>query len=378
MTTSDYLGIISETEIQILSRAAKDGVRHPVAALALAEEAHQVGINTKSAARQIARKNQPWLSALKTRLIDQSDFTNSSGALGEIRAYGALLETWMKINPQPSVPGKNVVPEFEANAGDGAVIVEVHSRQLDEDDAEAAAEHNRMLNARHQAEVQKEQSAKSGKTVITTAVSTVAPFGAPKSDKTGKYKEGDSILTNAISRIAGIKNNEKQVDPSKPFVLWLDFQDPTVWGLPIADEQLAPLYSESKDGKVETGPLWFALYGRKGDPMIETEDFTYRVRNMLHDGRFSQTIKAHGGPTRVSAVVYAMPRATVLMENPFPVLPLPPNFRAELLKLPFFCLDRSICEWRPGLVKARIEIERETVQAAAEALVAFNARLTGP
>lgn len=154
-----------------------------------------------------------------------------------------------------------------------------------------------------------------------------------------------------------------------------DRQDPTVWGgLSLAEQQLAPLYTDS-DGEVGTGALWFALYGRKGDPMIETECFTYRIRNMLHDGRFSQTIKAHGGPTRVSAVIHSMPRATVLMENPSATRPLPPHSRAELLKTPVFCLDRSICEWKPGLVKSRIEVERQSIQATADALAKFNERL---
>src|ERR1700683_5260008 len=121
MTASDYLGIITEGEIQILRNAPKDGARHPVAALALGQP-DQVASNTERAARQIAQKDQRWLSALKPRLIDQSDFTNASSALGEVRAYGALLETWMKVKPQPQVPGKKVVPEFEVNAGDGAVM----------------------------------------------------------------------------------------------------------------------------------------------------------------------------------------------------------------------------------------------------------------
>jgi hypothetical protein len=143
----------------------------------------------------------------------------------------------------------------------------------------------------------------------------------------------------------------------------------------LAEEQLAPLYTETKDGEVGSGALWFALYGRKGDPMIETECFTYHIRNMLHDGRVFQTIQAHGGPTRVSAVIYSLPRATVLMENPSATRPLPPYFRAELLKTPFFCLDRSICEWKLGLVKSRIEVERESIKATADALGKFNERL---
>jgi len=373
MAASHYLGIITETEIQTLRSPAKNGARHPVATLALSEPRHQVAINTEQAARQIAQKDQPWLSALKPRLIDRSDFTNASSALGEVRAYGALLETGMKVKPKPQVPGKKVVPEFDVNAGDGAVIIEVHSRQLDSAQAQAMSEHQKRHRAEHRIAVEEAKTAgKEG--VITSAAIGVIPLGAPNPNK-----KGDSVLTNAISRICSIKEDEKQIDPAKPFVLWLDLQDPLVWGPSIAEQQLAPLYTESKDGAVGTGALWFALYGRKDDPMIETEGFTYRVRKMLHDGRFFQIMKAHGGPTRVSAVVYSVPRATVLMENPLEnssaALPLPPHFRAELLKTPFFCLDRSICEWKPGLVKAHINMERATVEAAAKALLAFNASL---
>ncbi len=375
MAASDYLGILTEQEIQTLRNAAKDGARHPVAALALADPPDQVATNTEQSARWITREDPSWLSRLKPRLIDQTDFSNAASALGEIRAYGAFLETGMKVTPHPPVPGKKVAPEFEVNAGDGAVIVEVHSRQLDAKDAEAAAEYHRKLIAEHRAAVEKEQSAKTGKGVVSIGELVVVPFGAPKPDEKGDYKNGDSVLTNAISRVARIKEDEKQVDATKPFLLWLDFQDPTVWGVPLAEEQLAPLYTESKDGEVGTGTLWFALYGRKGDSMIETECFTYRVRHMLHDGRFCQIMRAHGGPTRVSAVVYSMPRATVLMENPSAPQPLPPYFRADLLKTPFFRLDRSVCEWRPGLVKARIDMERNAVEATAKALLAFNARL---
>jgi hypothetical protein len=372
MAVSDYLGILTAPEIQTLRKTAKNGARHPVAALALAKPPSQVAINTERAARQIAQKDLPWLSALKPRLIDQSDFTNASSALGEIRAYGALLKTAMAVKTKPAVLGKKVVPEFEANAGDGAVIVEVHSRQLDPAQAQAISEHQKRHRAEHRIAVEEAKTAGEDG-VITSAAIGVIPLGAPN-----RNKKGDSVLTNAISRICRIKEDEKQIDPAKPFVLWLDLQDPLVWGASIAEQQLAPLYTESKDGAVGTGALWFALYGRKGDPMIETEGFTYRVRNMLHDGRFCQIMKAHGGPTRVSAVVYSMPRATVLMENPLEnssTLPLPPHFRAGLLKTPFFCLDRSICEWQPGLAKARIKMDRDIVEAAAKALLAFNARL---
>jgi hypothetical protein len=158
-----------------------------------------------------------------------------------------------------------------------------------------------------------------------------------------------------------------QSDPEKPFLLWLDLQDPTVWPLPISDEQLAPLYTESRDGAVGSGALWFALYGRKGDPMMEMEGCDYHEIAMLHGGRFEQT-------KNLSGVVYALPRRTVLMEHPSPDRPIPPNFRASLLKLPFFALDRSICEWEPGLIQSYLAHQRRMVTAAARALTSFNPR----
>jgi hypothetical protein len=94
---------------------------------------------------------------------------------------------------------------------------------------------------------------------------------------------------------------------------------------------------------------------------------------LKHDGRFFQIMKARGGPTRVSAVVYSRPVATILMENPNAAPPLPPRFRAALMKVPRFCLDRSIIEWKPGLVVEAIERDRDMIVAAAKALEGFDA-----
>lgn len=186
------------------------------------------------------------------------------------------------------------------------------------------------------------------------------PLGRPN-----PFKEEDFGLTNAISRISSIKKNEKQLDKTKPFVLWLDLQDPTVWGLPISSEQLAPLYTENNGGNVGTGALWFALYGCKNDPMIEMQHGDYQIVSMLHHGKFAQS-------EQVSAVIYSMPHATVLMEHPNPTLRIPAKFRASLLKLPFFKLDRSVCEWEADIIASCIEVEKKVVAATAKALVDAN------
>jgi hypothetical protein len=265
----------------------------------------------------------------------------------------------MALKANPAVPGKRVSPEFEVDAGDGAVIVEVHSRQLDPAQAQAIVDHRRKHRAQHRIAVEEaKQAGEQG--VITSAAIGVIPLGAPD-----PKKAGDSVLTNAISRICSIKGKDKQIDSAKPFVLRFDLQDTLVWGSSIPEQQLAPIYSEMRGEGVGTGALWFALYGRKGDPMIEMRSLDYSQTEMLHEGRFALS-------PRVSAVVYSLPRATVLMETPSPILPLTALFRASLLEAPFFRLELSLCEWTPGLVKSQVKTAHNMVAAAAKALVATN------
>ena len=100
----------------------------------------------------------------------------------------------------------------------------------------------------------------------------VFPTGAPDPSK-----KGDSVATNTISRIAAIKQNEKQVDRDKPFVLWLDLQDPgVVWGFPIAEELFSTLFTEAREGIAGCGPFWYALYGHKGDLLLESKGIPIR------------------------------------------------------------------------------------------------------
>lgn len=367
MSNTDWLGMITPEEIDMLRKAGTGGRVHPVTRLAFPETDRQVAINTETAARMIMGKEDTWLRSLRPRLLDTNDFTAASSALGEIRAHGALLETWCTVSPTPTVYGSNVRPEFEANAGDGPVVVEVHSRQLHEDELIDLEDHHTDLAERHAADVAKASSANTVKTVVTTGAIEVFPTGAPVPGKAG-----DTALTNTISRFASIKQNERQVDPAKPFVLWLDLQDLLVWGTSVSEELFRPLHTEAKDGQVGSGPFWFALYGRKGDPLLETRGYSYRGAAMLHDGRFFQTIKSHGGSTRLSGVVYSLPRATILMENPAAIHPLPDKFRASMLKAPFFRLDLSVLEWEAGLVQRTIDTDRQIVEAAVRALECFD------
>jgi hypothetical protein len=98
---------------------------------------------------------------------------------------------------------------------------------------------------------------------------------------------------------------------------------------------------------------------------IEMQGCDYRQIAMLHPGRFALS-------TKISAVVYSLPKATVLMEHPAPARFLPARFRASMLKAPFFRLEFSLCEWKPGLVKSQMYAAHDMVSTAAKALLAFN------
>jgi hypothetical protein len=81
---------------------------------------------TETAAKAILRASKTWLIALKKRLLDIADFSNPSSALGEIRCYGALLETGMAVNAKPTlqeiIPADNAVLD-EPLAGFGHLLV---------------------------------------------------------------------------------------------------------------------------------------------------------------------------------------------------------------------------------------------------------------
>lgn len=297
--------------------------------------------------------------------MDVTDQTNPSSALGELRAYGALLETWMDVKPAPPVAGSNVSPEFEVQHGDGPVIVEVHSRQLDADQTQALEDHRQALEVEHADNVRRVKEEGRKGNVVTSRIAVVQPYGAPKAGKAG-----DTVATNAISRVASVKGTEHQIDQSKPFVLWLDLQDTTVWGLPVSEVHFSPAYTEMKEGMVAPGNFWSALYGRKGDPLLISKGYSYSSMPMAQDCRFYQTLK--GSPSRVSAFVFSLPRVTVLMENPCAPCPLTPQFRAAMLKAPFFRLDLSFLDWKPGTVAAIVAAQRQALLSAENALKSFN------
>jgi hypothetical protein len=89
-----YLGIISHEELEALRLAPSRGRVHPLVNILVPEGAGRARHIIESSARLVLEKNPEWLKSLKPRLLATYDFTHASSALGKIRAYGYLLETW--------------------------------------------------------------------------------------------------------------------------------------------------------------------------------------------------------------------------------------------------------------------------------------------
>jgi hypothetical protein len=323
---NSFLGSISAAEIEAVRATQRYGRTHPLLGLFYDDQHNRERLLLERVTRLIVEKNAQWLADLKPRLLATDDYSHASSALGEIRTYGFLLETWMDVRPGPTVPYSRVLPEFGVDAGDGSVIVEVHTRQLDGSEFDSLADHHQEHEARHREAVKRAQKENRVGNVVTTAVTEIFPTGAPDPDK-----PGDTWVTNTIQRISAIKAGEKQIDAERPFVLWLDLHDPTVWGLPLDLEFFRPLFTETHEGMVNSGPFWFALYGTKGMPLLHSRGYDYRSMPMAHNGRF----------------------------------------------LPDFRLDLSVIGWKPGLVAQLIGAEHEIVLAAAEKLQHFDAWNSG-
>jgi hypothetical protein len=168
-----------------------------------------------------------------------------------------------------------------------------------------------------------------------------------------------------ISRIAAIKEREHQAHDRRPFVLWIDLQsdDSLMFDL---SSHLRPL--SSWKGAVSSGAYWHALYGRKGDILLEPGGGLMRCNVMQHEGRYYQTMKKHGGPTRISGCIFSSPRTTAILEHPAAPFPLTASFRRQLLQLPWFAIALSLANWSEHLVERKIVVQRDYVAAVIKAL----------
>ena len=347
--------IVSEAEIATLQAqySPERGEVHPLVSAALRpgarQQPRQISVNTCRALQHVLRQFPDWPRNLKPRLLDAKDWSNAQSALAEIRACGGLLEARFPIQ----LGGRNIATgakaEFHITMDQTETVIEVWGRNLGEGDRKRIA-------------AELEASAKTEHVTggtITISSAAVAPFGAPTPGK-----KGDTILTNIISRIAAIKEREHQAHDQRPFVLWIDLQSEGALMFDFSPHH-QPL--SSWNGVVTSGGYWHALYGRKGDILLEPSGrFVHRTM-MQHEGRYYQTMKKHDGSTRISGCIFSSPKTTAILEHPAAPFPLTASFRRQLLQLPWFSIALSLANWSEHLVERQLAVQREYITAVINA-----------
>jgi len=346
--------LFSEDEIQKLRGLYVKSRRvHPLVSVALhpgpGQHPNLIAINTTRALGYVLPQFPGWVQGLKSRLLDEKDWTNAESALAEIRACGDLLRAGFPVRLGVTNVGTGAKAEFHVTLEGEKTIIEVWTRNLSKAELKGIKAQQTTSTSTHNVQ---------GAT-ITTTVASVTPFGRPDSNK-----KGDSILTNVISRVAAIKEREHQAHDRCPFVIWADLQSVESMRFDYSSH-LQPLMSWN--GSLESGGYWHALYGRKGDIVLEMDTGRTRANTMLHDGRFKQRTK-NGERTRVSAFVFSSSKVTAIMENPSAPFPLTTVFRRHLIDLPRFEIGLSLANWSDGLVARTVAAQREMIAGVIETL----------
>lgn len=305
-------------------------------------------LSNGAVARISSEGGDAWLRSLAPRLCRMDDPEEASAALAELRTYGAFLEAGFKVTP--ILVKDDSTPDFEVNAGDGAVIVEVFAKHQDDNEAKLWED----IKSGETPEGVERHSTKVNGGEITTVISEQRPGGAPDPNK-----PNDSVQANVISRICAAKGKEKQFPEDKPSLLWIDLRSFGAWPEAVKLEQCTPLMSGHHG--LTSGALWYAFYGWKDAPIFE-EDFPLheRVVKMGHDGRFRLQGKIK---SKLSGAILALPEGLVLFENPWPSHALPDRARRYAERLPCFNLGRSVCNWSPGDAEVLAKAGRRQIEA---------------
>jgi len=293
--------------------------------------------------------NLAWRADIVRRVSRMADFEDVVGALAEIRCCGAMLEAGFQIRPIPTTKVPTPDFEFSLNGNDGVIEV---TAKLEHGNEVARARH--IVNGETPAGVERSAVSRPGGRIDFT-ISEMHPFGAPDPNK-----PGDTVQTNAISKICSIKCKETQIMDGRSRVLWIDFRDFGRWPGALTVDQSAPLIC-GPNGTLCSGAIWYAFYGWKGAPVFEDHMSGRRfVTPMAHFGRFA---KEQSTPSQYSAAILCLESDTIFFENPMAEMPLADAHRAALTRLPHFNLQFSIANWKENDVECARTLAKNKIKA---------------
>lgn len=326
------------------------GTRHPTWYPMFNPKIRAVDLLVQNAVYRIAHipGGEDWLKSKIPYLMDFKAINNASSALAEIRTYCGLLDAGFQVYPIRETDEST--PDFEVDAGDGRIAVEVAAKHQD-------AAMDQLQEAIHgrgplPADVHRSEKVIPDKGKITMTVASITPGGKPDPNK-----PNDSVQANLVSKICSMKQKERQIPGDKPAILVMDFAN--FGGPDIAEMDnpgnAAPV--QSSHGHITCGPFWYGLYGWKGAPLFEAG--MHRLVHMQHDGRFRMT---GSKMSKLSAVLLILSKSSILLENPWTAHRLPDMGRVYLTRYPLFDLTRSIGDWMPGDAMKQVELHEHQIK----------------
>ena len=335
MMTNELKLLLDDAEIECITNTTVKDRCHPVKRLLYprdgVERDFQVIANTERALRHLKQHHTQWLMNLKPRLLNIDDYSTSSGALGEIRAFGYILEAGISVKPISRNGADFLVEDNQEK-----VLIEVHSKQLHDKEAESLEKFYKDL--------RNEMTKIERKTGWVIGEHKTVPFGKPQ--------QQENVTENAISKLCAIKQKEHQMSTDYTSIIWLDFQD-EVWDLLDTVDRVLPVRTWNR--AFYSGELWYAFYGWEDAPIFEhfrLDRLLGDVVKMRHPGRFRNS-------TKLDAVIISFSRNTVILENPFSKKAIKPSLWKKLIFLPWFNFEYSYTNWPAVNLRQRIELEQE-------------------
>lgn len=333
--TDELKLLLDDAEIECITNTTVKDRCHPVKRLLYprneVERDSQVIENTERALRHLKQHHTQWLMNLKPRLLNIDDYSTSSGALGEIRAFGSILQAGISVKPISRNGADFLVEDNQEK-----VLIEVHSKQLHDKESESLEKFYKGL--------RNEMTKIDRKTGWVIGEHKTVPFGKPQ--------KHENVTENAISKLCAIKQKEHQMSTDYTSIIWLDFQD-EVWDLLDTVDRVLPVRTWNR--AFYSGELWYAFYGWEDAPIFEhfrLDMLLGDVVKMRHPGRFRNS-------TKLDAVIISFSRNTVILENPFSKKAIKPSLWKKLIFLPWFNFEYSYTNWPAMNLRQRIELEQE-------------------
>lgn len=346
MELKSFFSVFTSDKIEFIKNSPTQYRSHPFKRILFPESERdlQVAINTEIAMRHILPDNHKWICRLGPRLLDLKDYSHSSSALSEIRAFGDLLRCGVSVKPKPENTSENT-PDFVVSNEKQQVFIEVHAKQINNEEGKRL---NNFLQDPFNIDGGNYSTQSHG---ISVAEYINTPFGKPT-------KSGESVRANFISKIAKTKQDEAQFEEDIPSILWLDFQDETWDMFPLAKAVLPII---SSNGAFYSGGIWYAFYGWKDAPIFEHNsiDIFYPLEKMQHPGRFENQ-------TKIDAAILSFQRSIVILENPSSKKPVSPSLWKQICSHQWFNFEDSYMNWPSQDLPQRIESEKNKIRSIAK------------